>query len=732
MRRRIIWWLAAALYLALAASANAQLVDDIEVRAVGNRAEATLKLAAQVRLVRSAVSSSGKTVQIFFQLTTSDEAIARIVEEARKSPPNAPVEPFTVIYSPLNQTGVRRLDIVFLQPVKPAVRIGPDGRSFVITLPLLRSPAERATTASATPKPVPPVSPALDQVPPTVQVPEPSSQAAPETLPTSPVASAETQSILKRAKAALASKDFETALAQFNILLNQPQNETTIEAQELVGVAREGLGQTKAARAEYDLYLKLYPTGDGATRVRERLKALDRAPAASAAVPAGARPSSTTVWGSLSQSYYGGQSRIDTSTIIVTPATNATIIDQQSITGTDQSSLVTNADVNARIRSGDWETRMTLRDTYTLSFLKNVASRNRLTSAYADVRNITDRYGVRLGRQSPTGAGVLYRFDGLTANYNFTPTWKGGFVAGTPSDVTPGERKMFYGGSIDVEAIVPNLGATLYAIEQRAGSYADRRAVGSELRYNAERINGFATVDYDILFRRLNIGSLQATYNLPDVVTFNALVDYRASPPLQLANAMTGLGVQTIADMLGQIDLRTAQRYASSLTATSRVASLGVTVPFNKSWQAGLDYRVSSVTGTGATPMMPASPASGEVKTVTGQLIGTGVWGASDVFVVNGSYLTSATYNGWLLAINPRFVFATQWTLEPVVRWYRQVNTGGLTLVRWSPSLRGSYRWSDKIYIDAEASWEISKSNSPLVNQNSNHLFYYVGYRYDF
>lgn len=716
MSKRIAWWLLVIIHLVFAGSVRAQLVDDVEVRAVGNRAEATLKLAAQVRLVRTAVSSNGKTLQIFFQITQADESVARIVEEARRSPPNAPTAPFTVMYSPLNQTGVRRVDVVFTQPVKPTVRLGSNGRSFVLTLPLLRSPADSAAVAAA-------------------PVTSPAPAATPEPLPPVPVASAETRSILDRAKAALERKDYETALAQFNILLNQPPNETSQEAQELAGVAREGLGETKKARAEYDLYLKLYPTGDGATRVRERLKALDRLPVAGAASSGGAaaaRPSSTTVWGSVSQSYYGGQSKIDTSTIIYTPATNATVIDQQSITGADQSSLVTSVDANARIRSGDWETRLALRDTYTLSFLKDVASRNRLTTAYADVRNQTDRYGFRFGRQSPTGAGVLYRFDGLTASYNFSPVWKTAFVAGTPSEVTPGERKVFYGASLDAEGLVPNLGATVYAIEQRAGSYADRRAVGSELRYNTERVNAIGTFDYDVLFRRVNIGSMQATYNLPDVVTINALYDYRASPPLQLTNGLMGLGVPMLSDVLAQVNMSTAQRYASALTPISRVAMLGFTVPVTKSWQTGLDYRISSVGGTGATPAFPASPATGQIKTISGQLIGTGVWGASDVFVVNGSYLSAPTYNGWLVALNPRFVFATNWTVEPILRWYRQSDKTGAKLTRWSPTLRGSYRWSDKISIDAEASWEIGKSTSALVNESSNHLFYYIGYRYDF
>jgi len=148
MRCRIACYVTVVLGLFAATLANAQLIDDVDVRAVSaTRAEARITLAAQVRLVRSAVSANGRTLQVFFQITQADEAVTRVVEEARKSPPNAPVEPFTVIYTPINQTGVRRVDIVFSQPVKPSVRLGPDGRSFVVTLPLLVSPAEKATAA---------------------------------------------------------------------------------------------------------------------------------------------------------------------------------------------------------------------------------------------------------------------------------------------------------------------------------------------------------------------------------------------------------------------------------------------------------------------------------------------------------------------------------------------------------------------------------------------------------
>ena len=45
-------------------------------------------------------------------------------------------------------------------------------------------------------------------------------------------------------------------------------------AQEMLGVSREKNGQLAGAKKEYEIYLKKYPRGEGADRVRQRLFAL--------------------------------------------------------------------------------------------------------------------------------------------------------------------------------------------------------------------------------------------------------------------------------------------------------------------------------------------------------------------------------------------------------------------------------------------------------------------------
>ena len=52
-----------------------------------------------------------------------------------------------------------------------------------------------------------------------------------------------------------------------------PPTSTTQEAQELVGRVHLRSGDTARARAEFETYLQLFPTGEGSDRVRKELAA---------------------------------------------------------------------------------------------------------------------------------------------------------------------------------------------------------------------------------------------------------------------------------------------------------------------------------------------------------------------------------------------------------------------------------------------------------------------------
>jgi len=80
--------------------------------------------------------------------------------------------------------------------------------------------------------------------------------------------------LLAQARAVMDKGDLEQAVGLFNQLLNLPPNVASQDGQELIGVARARLGDVTRARAEFELYLKLYPTGPGAQRVQRELERL--------------------------------------------------------------------------------------------------------------------------------------------------------------------------------------------------------------------------------------------------------------------------------------------------------------------------------------------------------------------------------------------------------------------------------------------------------------------------
>jgi hypothetical protein len=226
-------------------------------------------------------------------------------------------------------------------------------------------PVPPAAPVAAAPRPPAPPAP-----PPPAIAPVPAARAEPPlpaaVAPTVPaIASAEVEAraagLMAAARAALDARNDALATERLNELLMLPPNRQSRDAQELAGVARERAGEVQKARAEYELYLKLYPDGEGAARVRERLAAL-AAPVA-AAPRRVERVPQRGLTGTLSQYYYGGRTKVETA--FDTPTTP----DRSTFTATDLSALVTNVDLTLRNRTESGDTRFVLRDTNSVSFL---------------------------------------------------------------------------------------------------------------------------------------------------------------------------------------------------------------------------------------------------------------------------------------------------------------------------------------------------------------------------
>ncbi len=556
---------------------------------------------------------------------------------------------------------------------------------------------------------------------------------------------AQAAALLAGAKASAAKEDFAAALDQLNQLLNLPPNASSREAQELVGMVRLKVGDVVQARAEFELFLKLHPSGPDADRVRRELERLP-APVAAAPRQKPAIAPSTTLTGSASLFFYGGQSKVRTQEFQDSPLSGLPeLVSDSPFSAIDQKQLVANVDLNWRHRDADNDLRFVFRDSHTEDLLPDGRNRDRLSALYVDHRSTRLGTQIRLGRQSATGGGVLGRFDGVQAGYAFVPKWRLNVVAGVPNDKLLDSRRRFAGSWIDAEALTPQLSGSLYVIQQTIDGEIDRRSIGTELRYFNGGVSLSGVLDHDQVMRRMNIASLQGTWQLPDTTTVNFLYDRRATPMLMLGNALffqdPNLPMVTrLRDLLGTTTLEALREQVRATTSNTTQALLGVTAPLTPRWQLGADVRLTNV---GAIPpvavILPmGQPGTGNLWSVGSQLIGTNLYSSRDTHVASVTVLSGPLYKGVLLSYNNSTQWAEVWQFEPSLKLYAQNDDTGARVTRWTPGVRVTYRLGKQVAVESELSSEFSKSTTPATattlqrNESSNRVFYYLGGRYDF
>jgi hypothetical protein len=565
---------------------------------------------------------------------------------------------------------------------------------------------------------------------------------------------ARSDALLAAAQTGMAQQNYAAALDSLNELLNLPPNRNTRGAQEMAGLARARAGDVARARIEFETYLQLYPQGEGSDAVRRELAAL---PVLAPPPPAdkARAEAETTVTGSTSMYYYGGNGQVRSQDFKDSPIAGLPAVAGEPLFNASKASqLYNDVDLNWRRRDGESDMRFVVRDSYVTDLERSDKNRNRLSALYFDYKSLTAGYNVRLGRQSPTGGGVMGRFDGVTANYLLRPKLKLGAVAGQPTDNFFDSKRRFYGVSLDADSLLPNFGTTLYALQQTIDSEIDRRALGLEMRYFNNGASVFSQFDYDTLIGGLNIATVQGTYITNETTVFNALYDRRALTTLALGNILTfedpanpGMLVARIADRLATTTLQALRDQIKRTTPFVTQAQLGVTTPINKIWQVGAS---AQFVNTGAIPPLPdvigfenGRPATGNIYSVSAQLIGVNLYSTRDTHVFNTSAISSPSMKGLLLSYNGSAFAWDVWQLEPSLQYYRDQNPEGSTNQRWTPSLRLTYRGWQRWALESNLTYELGKGSRVTMDpvdptlaittrESANRVNYSLGARYEF
>lgn len=533
--------------------------------------------------------------------------------------------------------------------------------------------------------------------------------------------------LMSRAREALTRGDNAAAITALSRLLRLPPNRFSQDAQEYIGLAHQRNGEIASARKEYELYLRLYPAGEGADRVRQRLAALSTARPPALIQPAARKPEAETiVYGGLSQYYYHGASKIETTT------TTLTTVDKATLSQTDQSSLVTNVDITRRTRTENYDNRFVFRDESVVNFLPGVDNDNHLNAAYYELKNRKYDYLLRLGRQPGYSGGVLGRFDGLLTGVAVSPKWHVNVVGGEPVGWSIDSRRYFYGLSIDAGTFAEHWSGSLYTIKQTVDGVVDRQAIGNEIRYFDPRKSFYTLLDYDTGFKTLNTALLQANWTVGNATVFNLLADHRKSPALQLTNALIGEATTSVKTLLQTRSYDDLKQQALDLTATSDMYLLGISHPVSTKWQIGGNVQQWRISGTKGTATQPPTPDTGNALMYTLQAIATGLFARRDITVGSYSLIGAPNYDGNSAMLTNRTRITDKWTLDTALRWYRQKDNIGTELDRFAPTLRISYQWHQRVALDAEYGIEDSTTQTATTKDVNRRHYWSLGYRWDF
>ncbi len=666
-----------------------------------------------------------------------------------------------------------QLVVTFTQSTKYSVRPGDDGRSIIISLaptlikkqvpPILAKPAE--TQPSNIKDRAPIIEPS-----PIAAAPEPTqpgaSSATPSTIePATQVATPSrspaeidriTKVLLEDAQNALIKKDAAVSINRLNRILGFPPNAQTQTAQALIGEARELNGEIAKARAEYETYLKLFPNGVDAPRIREHLATLpkDQIRARKKTLPKEAGPAQWSFFGNLSANYYGGSSLIDTTTV-----QGNNTVNQTRLAIVDQKSLITSINLNARRRDAFSDTRIVVRETNNNDALNSSRDYNRLYSAYIDHNDKHIGYYVRFGRQNPNGIGVFERFDGAQVGYNLNPEWRLNAVYGDAVEFNSPFKRSFYGASVDFlpqENGIP--GVSLYALNQTLDGLDNRRAVGTEVRYFNGHVNAYGTLDYDVLYQGLNIALLQGNYLTDGGTNFFAVYDRRRAPSFSLTTALVSVPGASLQQIVAAQGVETTRKIAKALSAISSSFSIGFTHPLTTDWQVGADYRLSeisstrpvssvsipiSVIGTCVGTIDPnnvdnclfdtaSQQASGLNQALSFQATRNNLFFTNAVGITSASFIKSPTISGQSYSIGYVVPIAQQWRIDGSLRYYTQKDNIGTTLERVSPNLRLSYQWHDSLFLEGEIGQEVSKTDSATQKDKTTRNYFSAGVRWEF
>jgi len=533
---------------------------------------------------------------------------------------------------------------------------------------------------------------------------------------------------MTEAKKEMTAENYPRAIQLYTKILSRPESDLSQDAQEFLGLARDRNNQLAHAKAEYETYLKKYPKGEGAERVRQRLNGLLTAgdtPKERLRSAKISRNSKETVWdsqffGSFSQFY-----RYD-----------ETDSDSTGASRTNRSDLNSDIDFNTRFRSDEYEIRTQFVGRHDADFRKDGDdSEISVNTLNVELKDLKRGLFGRFGRQFESSGGVLGRYDGGWLSYDVHSKVKINGVAGVPVSSTRVEpldiNKHFYGLSLDLGTFAKYWTFNVYGIKQDVDGITDREAVGGEARYFHPQRSFLTLFDYDVSFKDLNLFIFSGDVVFPEKTRWHLTLDYRKSPLLTTSNALSGQqGISDISDLLKTLSEDEVRELARDRTARSRSMIISVTRELNEKFQLNGEFSVSELSGTPASGGVAATPSTGAEFFYSTQLIGNSLLMGNDITIIALRYSDLQNVDSYSADLNTRFPITRDLRINPRVRIdYRKNKNDDGDRVNIRPLVRVDYRWKKWLRFELEGGREWINETVIGNSQRSTNYFFSLGAR---
>lgn len=530
-------------------------------------------------------------------------------------------------------------------------------------------------------------------------------------------------SLMQRAKTDFKNNNYSQAIRYLTAVIAAGEHQYSMEALELLGLSRQRKRQNAHAAAIYKEYLEKYPTSDGAVRVKQRLTGLmtsTQAPRDKIRMETEESDSRTTTYGSLSQFYRKDVSEAE---------------DTGSFTTLSQ--LITFLDLTTLHQTSGFDQRFQFTADDTYDFLdEDDAHSFRFIEMYYDLSSRITGTSGRIGRQALRLGGILKRFDGISAGYQFTPDMRLNVLAGYPVDIVNktsiNQHKSFYGFTFETGTFLEHWDMNLFYFDQNIDGLDDQSSIGTEVRYNDRTKSLFSMIDYNLDYNEVNILQFNANllFDRGRTAYINAFM--RKTPTLATSNALIGRQEGTIERLKQNLNIEQIYQLARDRTADSSTITLGGSQPISEKFQANADITFSRVDGTVASGGVPETPSTGTDYFVSAQIVGNNLILKRDTGVVGLRYLDTRLSDTWSIIANTRIPISKNWRLNPRLQYDIRKIMDGRSQNKLRALVRTDYRYLNKIRFDFEIGYDDSSEEINGQSLGTNNLFFTVGYRWDF